>query len=167
MTRLPTLPPTPGARSAAAADPSPPATRPDAPWWADGVRFGCTCSGKCCTLHGDYSYVFLRREDERQIAARLNLSVRRFRQRYTRRISVGQRSLIFPDGHCAFLVDRQCAIYEDRPRQCRTWPFWEENLDRQVWEKDVAAFCPGVGRGRKYTEAEIREVLAGRAEVGD
>ena len=174
MTRLPTLPPRapappgdePRPHSRGGADPAVPATPSGGALWAGGVRFGCTCSGKCCTLHGDYAYVFLRREEERQIATRLALSVREFRKRYTRRVSVGQRSLVFPDGHCVFLVDRRCAIYEDRPRQCRTWPFWEENLDPRVWEHEVASFCPGVGRGRLYSEQEIREVIAGRAEVG-
>lgn len=139
---------------------------PAAEWWAAGVRFGCTGSGQCCTVHGDYAYVFLRREDERRLAAHLGVSVREVRRRYTRRIGSGQRSLIFPEGSCVFLDGRRCGIYEARPRQCRTWPFWEENLDPGVWEKEVAAFCPGVGRGRLYTEEEIRAILAGKGQVG-
>ncbi len=33
-------------------------------------------------------------------------------------------------------------------------------MDAKKWDAEVAAFCPGVGRGRLWTEAEIREVVA-------
>ena len=28
--------------------------------------------------------------------------------------------------------------------QCRTWPFWPENMSSKAWTS-IAAFCPGVG----------------------
>ena len=45
------------------------------------------------------------------------------------------------DHDCVFL-DRTsadgktgCSIYAERPAQCRTWPFWSENLtSRATWE---------------------------------
>jgi hypothetical protein len=135
-------------------------------WYAGGVRFQCTCSGKCCSIHGDYAYVYLTREEERAIAAHLGLARREFRRRHTRRASFGDRTLRFPDGACTFLDGGRCSIYPVRPGQCRTWPFWPENMEPAVWEREVAAFCPGVGRGRLYTRDEIRAVLEGRAEVG-
>jgi Fe-S-cluster containining protein len=137
----------------------------EAPWYSDGIRFSCTGSGKCCTVHGDYAYVFMTRAEERRIAESLGLTLRRFRRRHTYRPLGQERSLRFPEGRCTFLVDNQCSIYETRPRQCRTWPFWEENLDADVWNKDVAAFCPGVGRGRLYTAAEIESVALGERDV--
>ncbi len=41
-----------------------------------------------------------------------------------------------------------CAIYETRPLQCRTWPYWPENLRTpQTWEKS-AQRCPGMQAGQ-------------------
>ncbi len=136
-------------------------------WYAEGIRFSCTGSAKCCKIHGEYAYVFFTRDEERAIAEELGLSVRRFRRRHTKRISSGQRTLRFPEGDCTFLDEGLCSIYLVRPKQCRTWPFWPENMGRRVWERDVAAFCPGVGRGRLYTVEEIRAALEGRASAAD
>ena len=96
-----------------------------------------------------------------------DLALRQFRRRHTYRPFAQERSLRFPDGDCTFLRDRQCSIYETRPQQCRTWPFWEENLDPQVWQDEVASFCPGVGRGRLYTAEEIEAVISGDDEVSE
>jgi Fe-S-cluster containining protein len=36
---------------------------------------------------------------------------------------------------CAFLDGARCTVYEARPTQCRTFPFWKENLRRRgSWE---------------------------------
>ena len=137
----------------------------DGLWYADGLRFSCTGSGKCCTVHGDNAYVFLARDEEWRIAEGLGLTLRQFRRHHTYRPFGQGRSLRFPDGNCTFLRDRQCSIYETRPQQCRTWPFWEENLDPQVWQDEIASFCPGVGRGRLYTVEEIEAVTSGAKEV--
>jgi Fe-S-cluster containining protein len=58
---------------------------------------------------------------------------------------------------CQFLQDRKCGIYPARPTQCRTWPFWPEVLNAKSWNKEVASFCPGVGKGRIWTAEEIEE----------
>ena len=42
--------------------------------------------------------------------------------------------------------------------QCRTWPFWPENLDRATWHGPVRKHCPGAGKGRLYSRAEIEEL---------
>ena len=38
-------------------------------------------------------------------------------------------------------------------------------MDRRVWDRDVAGFCAGVGRGRLYSREEIEAVLGEQAEV--
>ena len=49
---------------------------------------------------------------------------------------------------CALLDEEkgQCSVYEARPVQCRTWPFWPENLESpEAW--DLASFeCEGMVR---------------------
>ena len=137
------------------------------PWYSEGIRFACTGSGKCCTARGDYEFVFVSRAEERRIAAHLGLSLREFRRRYTKRAGMGERSLRFPRGRCTFLLGTRCSIYEARPRQCRTWPFWPENMDRGLWEREIATFCPGIGRGRRYTAQEIEAVLEDQGDAAE
>jgi Fe-S-cluster containining protein len=49
---------------------------------------------------------------------------------------------------CAFLDENnRCKIYPVRPKQCATWPFWTENLERAAWEGPVKDCCPGIGKG--------------------
>ena len=42
-----------------------------------------------------------------------------------------RKSLVeFPNGDCVFFhgESRTCQVYPVRPRQCRTWPFWNSDL---------------------------------------
>ena len=60
------------------------------------------------------------------------------------------------NGDCVF-YDRQagCTIYPVRPRQCRTWPFWESNVvTPEAWQK-TCVVCPGTGQGELISEEEI------------
>jgi hypothetical protein len=47
--------------------------------------------------------------------------------------------------------------------QCRTWPFWDENLKRPTWEGPVRERCPGVGHGALHSADEV-EATARRNE---
>lgn len=43
---------------------------------------------------------------------------------------------------CMFdYIDNMCTIYEHRPSQCRTFPFWEGYREKY---QDLLEFCPGV-----------------------
>ena len=79
-----------------------------------------------------------------------------FSAKFVRR--VGQRySLIEkPGGDCIFWdKSAGCTVYPARPVQCRTWPFWPENVESpEEWEHR-ATVCPGSGQGRVYTVDEI------------
>ena len=54
---------------------------------------------------------------------------------------------------CVFLVrdpktgNAGCAIYPVRPTQCRTWPFWKENLKSLRDYATAARDCPGMAKG--------------------
>ncbi len=105
------------------------------------------------------------------MAQRLNVDVPTFRQRYAHQIQ-GDWSLnekMTKHGYdCVFLVrDKDgrgsCGIYEDRPKQCRTWPFWPDNLKSPRAWKQAGSRCPGMtagntGQGRLYPIEEIRIV---------
>lgn len=60
---------------------------------------------------------------------------------------------------CVFLKKdslgrRGCSIYEVRPQQCRTWPFWPENLKSPKHWQRSAVRCPGMTAGGLGGEAQ-------------
>lgn len=117
------------------------------PWYADGLRFECTQCGNCCT--GPPGAVWVSEEEMRKIAELRAISVGELKIHHTKLIG-GQVSLReFANGDCTFLdgQTRRCTIYAVRPAQCRTWPFWNSNLESpEAWEK-ARSVCPGMGRG--------------------
>ena len=127
------------------------------PFFADGVRFACTGCARCCHNRDDYEAVWVSREEVAELARFLGVSPATVRARYLVRVG-GAWSLASRGDACVFLEGSRCAVYAARPRQCRTWPFWPENLQRAVWEREVAPFCPGVGQGRLYSAREIRAI---------
>ena len=128
-------------------------------WYADGLRFTCRPDcGRCCTRHGDYDYVYLERDDVRALASHFEMSATEFRRRHTRK-DEGHTVLRMDGPQCPFLEGSRCTVYEARPRQCRTFPFWPENLKtRRRWES-LATFCPGIGQGKRVPLLTIREQL--------
>jgi Fe-S-cluster containining protein len=131
-------------------------------WYAEGVRFACQPDcGKCCTRHGDYDYVYLERDDVRRLAAQLKLTITAFRARWTRRDD-GHTILKMDGPACPFLDGSRCAVYDARPRQCGSFPFWPENLKTRAQWDELATFCPGIGKGDFVPLHAVRAQLRGR-----
>lgn len=135
----------------------------DSPWYRDGLQFTCTRCGACCT--GAPGYVWVGSEEIEALAAHRGLDPEEFGRRFIRR--VGRRfSLIErPNGDCIFWDRRSgCTVYEARPTQCRTWPFWPENIETPDDWDQVRRGCPGAGRGQWHSVAEI-EAAASRSRA--
>ena len=119
------------------------------PWFKDGLQFECTQCGNCCT--GAPGTVRISDEDVGRLARHLSMSKKAFRGIYTRHVKgyVSLREL--PNYDCVFW-DRSngCRVYEHRPRQCRTWPFWKAVVESpKRWEAE-AEHCPGMNRGNVH-----------------
>ena len=58
---------------------------------------------------------------------------------------------------CIFLDSktRKCMVYEARPRQCKTWPFWDSTIRTPEDWANTCEVCPGAGTGRLYQLGEI------------
>ena len=135
--------------------------RNDAPWYEDGLQFSCTRCGHCCTIPG---YVWVTEPEIERIAAHLELDVAAFMRRYARRVDRRWSLTEKNDDACVFWEDG-CTVYEARPTQCRTFPFWKENIrNPQKWA-DVVVECPGSGEGRLYSIGEIRRLATGQGEA--
>lgn len=131
-------------------------------WYAAGLHFQCAACGRCCAGPGE-GYIWVTRPEIELIAEHLHLTPEELRQRFLR--PVGPRTTIVEQcisKDCIFLrtigSTRQCTIYPVRPAQCRSWPFWAENLTNpDAWNR-AAMRCPGINRGRLYTCEDIQRI---------
>lgn len=104
-----------------------------------------TCAGNCCI--GESGYIWTSKKEIENIALHLKLSLEEFKSKYIYRVgykySIKEVKLDENNFACCFfnLQKKQCLIYEVRPVQCRTFPFWDyfkENID-EVYQE-----CPGI-----------------------
>lgn len=120
------------------------------PWYSKGLQFTCTKCGKCCT--GEPGYVWVSEKEIKEMALFLKISAEKFIQQFTRQVK-GKLSLkehpITYD--CIFFRGGMCRVYGSRPKQCRTFPFWPENLKSQKAWKKLASRCEGIN----HTNAPI------------
>ena len=125
-------------------------------WYADGLRFTCTQCGNCCT--GPPGYVWISKEEIVRLAEFLKITCEQTVEKYCRKVD-GRFSLKesrSPEGlyDCIFLKAaekgpgddstiaserKRCSVYPVRPLQCRTWPFWPENLELAADEGSTPA----------------------------
>jgi len=81
------------------------------------------------------------------MAATLNLTEQQFKIKFVR--NRGNRLALVEKKHpngfaCVFLKGNSCEIYEARPKQCRTFPWWPENLTTEESWKLAAKDCEGI-----------------------
>lgn len=116
------------------------------PWYKEGLKFKCTECGKCCT--GPSGYVFISEEEIVQMATLLKISPDLFKRKYTRlcdnRYALTERKQLNGDYDCVFLEGKKCTIYQARPKQCRTFPWWKDHLKSEESWKLAAQDCEGI-----------------------
>lgn len=136
------------------------------PWYVAGLHFECQKCGGCCSGPGE-GYIWVTRPEIELIADFLKIPVGQLRQKYLKR--VGLRTTIIEQSatkDCIFLRkikgQKKCIIYPVRPGQCRTWPFWSENLaNPSAWNK-TAHKCPGINRGKLHSFEKIQKIKANK-----
>lgn len=109
---------------------------PSAPWWKDGLSFKCTGCGRCCMNEGE---VWLDSDEFHDLCIALCMSPKAAADAYVEQVVSGWVRLknkpvaaaaqVNGSG-CIFLDSdgKQCTIYENRPAQCRTYPYWPNLL---------------------------------------
>jgi len=130
-------------------------------WYRDGLRFECTRCGNCCG--GATGTVRVTDREIEALARHVSLRVDEFRAVYTRPLRRGEISLREKQNkECVFYQrDRGCTVYEQRPRQCRSWPFWGSVVESEERWSEEAEDCPGMNRGRLHSA----EVIARTSET--
>ncbi len=125
------------------------------PWYKDGLNFTCTQCGKCCG--GAPGFVWVNESEIAALATEMEMDVDQFDRRFVRQVGADKSLVEYPDGDCILLDPdtRKCTVYESRPIQCRTWPFWDSNLKRRRDWEETCEVCPGAGVGKLYTLEKI------------
>lgn len=130
------------------------------PWYAAGLQFSCTQCGNCCT--GSPGYVWVDAAEIQAIADYLQVPRGEVEHLKTKLVGAKRSLKEHANGDCIYLdgKTRKCSIYPVRPKQCRTWPFWNSNLESEGNWKQVQAFCPGAGQGDFFSLEQIRQRAA-------
>ena len=135
----------------------------DKPWYTSGLSFECTQCGDCCSGPGE-GYVWVTPQEIISLAASIGMSDRleEFEHKFTRQVGTQTSLVEYSDGDCIFLdpKSRHCTVYQARPVQCRTWPFWKSNVKTPKAWSQAAKSCPGCNQGRLYTLVEINTSLS-------
>ncbi len=129
-----------------------------ASFYKKGLRFTCVQCGQCCLVSS--GVVYINEEESQTLAKHLQLNLSQFYQQYTEiEASTGLRILqSLPDGACIFYQNSHCSVYPARPLQCRTYPFWPENLTSAYQWKQTAKECPGIGQGEQIPAQQIEQL---------
>jgi Fe-S-cluster containining protein len=127
------------------------------PWYKEGLLFECTQCGECCT--GASGLVAFTHREAKGMAKQLDMAVDDFLGKYAKpshEEGVWEMlELESPHGFDCVLLERceetgvtRCIAHHARPSQCRTWPFWPDNLKNpKSWDR-AARSCEGIGSGR-------------------
>jgi len=112
----------------------------------DGFDYGfdpskCSeCEGNCCI--GESGYIWVNKEEIKNISKFLGISEEEFIKTYL--IKVGYKYSIkekkYKDGYACIFFENGCKIYDVRPTQCRTYPFWDYFKTHKEYLKE----CKGV-----------------------
>ncbi len=103
-----------------------------------------TCTGRCCT--GESGYIYVSKEEIFTISDLLKLSVNDFGVKYLFKhgYKYSIKEQVYEGSYECIFYDREsngCKIYEARPSQCISFPFWDYFKTRVDELKEE---CPGI-----------------------
>ncbi|MGL1894038.1 MAG: YkgJ family cysteine cluster protein [Spirochaetaceae bacterium] len=134
-------------------------------FYEDGLKFTCErCSG-CC--RHEPGYVFLSEIDLTKMYQGLNISRKKFIKTYCSIVDllgIKRLTLIEKSNNDCIFWDKGCTIYNDRPLQCRSFPFWAHNLINEETWATVVNSCPGAGQGEVRSKNHIDRWLDQRLD---
>jgi Fe-S-cluster containining protein len=95
----------------------------------------------------------------------MEMPVIEFTRQYCRTVDLGianRLSLIETQGNDCVFWSGGCTVYEYRPLQCRTYPFWPAIVGSQAdWDRESLE-CPGMNQGEGYSARSIKAFLRQR-----
>ena len=103
------------------------------------------CDGNCCI--GESGYIWIVPSEMVKLASFLNIEVEELKNIYLRKIgykySIKEKHIDEKNFACVFfdLDKKQCLVYEARPKQCISFPFWDYFKNRV---NEVVKECPAI-----------------------
>ena len=102
------------------------------------------CEGKCCT--GESGYIYVSKSEIENIALILEMDVKEFINKYLFKKMYKYSIKEKKNGdsyECIFYDSTKngCTIYDARPLQCKTFPFWDYYKTRV---DELKLECPGI-----------------------
>ena len=133
-------------------------------FYENGLNFECTQCSKCCRF--DPGYVFLSYNDLDRLIKFFKTSETEFIDKYCRKVDMGDKnrlSLLEKENFdCIFWSNGGCEIYEARPLQCRSYPFWKPFLiNKKAWDAESES-CPGMNQGVLVNKEKIEDWIQQR-----
>ena len=103
-----------------------------------------SCEGRCCT--GESGYIYVTKNEIENIAELLGMQANDFAKEYLYKkgYKYSIKEMKFNGSYECVFYNREtngCGIYDARPTQCRTFPFWEYYKTRV---EELKLECPGI-----------------------
>jgi len=103
-----------------------------------------TCGGKCCT--GESGYIHVNKNEIERIATFLKVQPEEFKRKYLYKhgYKYSIKEVKCGDSYECIFYDNEhngCKIYQARPIQCRTFPFWDYYKTKV---DELKQECPGI-----------------------
>lgn len=116
----------------------------------DILEFSCIGCGLCCKENG---YVYFSLEDIKKASEYLNINPLVFINKYLKHsYSLEYHIKVDEENRCPFLDEKdKCIIHDAKPKQCHTYPYWNEYTDKNgnLISGKFKRPCPGVKPKRK------------------
>jgi len=124
----------------------------------ENIDFKCQCCSDCC--RHDPGAVFLTEDDIKKLSTYLKISKNDLLAKYCRGLEMGERTLTSlkerSNYDCVFW-NSTCLVYEARPLQCRTYPFWPFLVEDEKRWKEESNRCKGINiKGDLTTEEKFK-----------
>lgn len=103
-----------------------------------------SCQGRCCT--GESGYIYVNKTEIEKISELLDIEISEFASTYLfkKGYKYSIKEIKHNDSYECVFYDREsngCKIYEARPLQCKTFPFWDYYKTRV---DELKLECPGI-----------------------
>ena len=147
-------------------------------FYSSGLKFSCIRCSYCCRKES--GFVYLSENDLSVLAKKLGMDYTDFVKTWCRwvpftrnreRLSLKEKSnfdCIFwsasigggvSEGDIASFRGAGCAVYDDRPLQCRTYPFWDSVVCSEKAWNETGKGCPGINSGTLHEKETIENFI--------
>jgi Fe-S-cluster containining protein len=137
-------------------------------FFGSGLQFECMRCSECCRHTS--GYVFLSEKDLEALTRVTGTERQEFLRTWCRQVSFGVARRVSlkekANLDCIFWENGGCSIYEARPLQCRSFPFWSACVSSTEEWQHHARQCPGMGKGSLHPMREIEYWLERRLKEG-